>query len=68
MLQEFSKVKLKSGNIGYITDKLDDVHFYADVAEPTGDISTIFVSLDDIESVLVETEHSLSDFMAKRAV
>jgi len=63
MVREFDKVKLKSGDVGYIADKLDDTHFYADVSKSTGEISTVFISLDDIASVLVEIERPLSEFV-----
>jgi hypothetical protein len=56
MIKEFDKIKLKSGDIGYIADKLDDTPFYADVSMPAGDISTILITLADIASVFVETE------------
>ena len=59
MIKEFDKIKLKSGEVGYIADKLDDRHFYADVTVAGGDITTIFISIDDIASVFVETEHPI---------
>ena len=62
MIREFDKVKLKNGEIGYIADKLDDTHFYADISKSTGEISTVFITLADIASVFVETERPISDF------
>ena len=55
MVSEFDKIKLKSGEVGYIADKLDDTHFYADISKSTGEISTILITLTDIASVFVET-------------
>jgi len=60
MVREFNKVKLKNGDVGYIADKLDDSHFYADVSNSSGEISTVLISINDIESVFVETETPLS--------
>ena len=62
MICEFDKVKLKNGEIGYIADKLDDTHFYADISKSTGEISTVLITLADIASVFVETERPISDF------
>ena len=52
MVQEFAKIKLKSGETGYIADKLDDTHFYADVSIGAGEISTVFITADDIANVI----------------
>jgi len=62
VVREFDKIKLKNGDIGYIADKLDDTHFYADVSNSTGEISTVLITFDDILSIFVETEHPISDF------
>ena len=63
MLKEFDKVKLKSGEIGIIVDKLDDEDFYVDVVKKdTGETVTTFVSINDIVSVFIETEHPISHF------
>ena len=64
MVREFDKIKLISGEVGYIADKLDDTHFYADISKSTGEISTILITLADIASVFVETEHPISDFVS----
>lgn len=66
MIREFDKIKLKSGEIGYIADKLDDTHFYADVSQVTGEISTMLITADDIASVFIETEYSLSEAKGSR--
>jgi len=66
MIREFDKIKLKSGEIGYISDKLDDTHFYADVSQTTGEIVTILITTEDIASVFIETEHSLSEVRESR--
>ena len=59
MINTLDKVKLKNGNVGYVSEKLDDTHFYVDISQPTGEISTIFIRLDEIASVFVETEHAI---------
>jgi len=64
MVSEFDKVKLKSGVIGYISDKLDDTHFYADISKSTGEISTVFITIDDILSVFEETERPIKEVLA----
>ena len=56
LIQEFNKVKLKNGDIGYIADKFDDTHFYADISLDTGDKVTKLISVNDIASVFIETE------------
>jgi preprotein translocase subunit YajC len=60
MIKEFDKVRLTSGNIGYVVDVLDDRHFYVDVSHPAGEISTVFVNIEDIASVFEETERTLA--------
>ena len=60
MVSEFDKIKLINGDIGYISDKLDDTHFYADISKSTGEIATILINLSDIESIFIETEHSIN--------
>jgi len=60
LIKEFDKIKLKNGNIGYIADKLDETHFYADISDATGEISTVFITADDIASVFEEIEYPLA--------
>jgi len=43
--------------MGYIVEKLDESHFYADISKLTGEIATVYIALSDIESVFMETEH-----------
>lgn len=43
--------------ISLIVDKMDDTHFYADISTPTGAISTMHITIADIESVFEEIEH-----------
>ena len=43
-----------------MSEKLDAANFYVDVAQLTGEISTIFVRLEDIASVFVETEQPIT--------
>jgi hypothetical protein len=67
MIQEFNKIKLKNGDIGYISEKLDDTHFYADIAKTTGEMATVFITIDDIASVFVESERPISEYISVTA-
>ena len=62
MINEFEKIRLKNGDIGYIVDKLDDKHFYADISKPTGEILTVFITINDIASVFEETERQIINY------
>ncbi|MDR0935982.1 MAG: hypothetical protein LBM98_04790 [Oscillospiraceae bacterium] len=65
-VQEYDKIRLNTDEIGTIVEKMSDTDFYAEVFLKKGGIDTMFITLSDIKSVFVETEHPISEYSQAR--
>ncbi|MDR0858442.1 MAG: hypothetical protein LBN97_05390 [Oscillospiraceae bacterium] len=66
MLEEYTKVELKTGQIATIVDVLrrgEHFAYIAEVADGEGDYDTEMIHNTDIESVFVEVKTPLADVL-----
>ncbi|MCL2168401.1 MAG: hypothetical protein FWB74_00075 [Defluviitaleaceae bacterium] len=59
LIEDFTKVRLKTGEIATILEYLRDNWYMAEVFLKSGGLDTTEIYHNDIASVFVETEHML---------
>ena len=60
MINEYDKVRLKTGEIARIVEILDTNVYLAEVATKNGDINTTKINKRDIATIIVEVERPIA--------
>ena len=60
MIQEYDKIRLKTGEIGRILEILSEDAYMAEIFLKGGEIDTTEIKRDDIVSVFIETEQPIA--------
>ena len=59
-IKEYDKIRLNTDEIGTILEIFDPKSFLAEIIRKAGGIDITEISLSDIKSVFVETEHPVN--------
>ena len=60
MINEYDKVRLKTGELARIVEILDTNVYLAEVAAKNGDINTTEINKKDIATIIVEVEKPIA--------